>query len=259
MDQQRLIEAAWAAADAAAAIVRPFFRTGLRPQDKPDESPVTAADQAAERAIRAALEARFPAIPVLGEEFGGQLPDSGPCWVVDPIDGTRAFLTGRPSFCTLIALLQDGIPVLGLIDQPITSERWLGAEGRPTTYLGALGGRIGGRLDLELAEAELSATSPDQFGGDLAATFARLRGATRRTYFGGDAYCYGLVALGQIDIAVDAGMKPWDWAALVPVVQGAGGAISDFSGRALRAGGDGTVIAAGTRDLHLAALDALRG
>lgn len=131
-DADRLVAAAMAAADVAGCVIRPFFRMGVAADDKSDQSPVTIADRTAERAIRAVLAERLPDHAVLGEEFGLERGGARYCWVIDPVDGTRAFLTGRPIFGTLIALLQDGEPVLGIIDQPVTGERWIGVRGRPT-------------------------------------------------------------------------------------------------------------------------------
>jgi myo-inositol-1(or 4)-monophosphatase len=241
----RWIEAAAAAADVAAAVVRPFFRAGVGADVKSDASPVTIADRTAEQALRAVLSERCPDHGILGEEFGALREDARWRWVLDPIDGTRAFITGRPMFGTLIALLDGDTPVLGLIDQPITGERWIGVAGRPTVFRGALGGRAGCRPCATLGDAELSATSPQVFEGDDAASWTRLTGAARRVTFGGDCYAYGLLALGLIDVIAEATMKIWDWAALVPVIEGAGGRITDWRGKPLRPDGDGRVLAVG--------------
>jgi len=237
---------ALAAADAAADAVRPYFRMGLQADDKADDSPVTLADRAAEQAMRAVLAKHCPDHGIIGEEFGatdgGQ---SGFTWVLDPIDGTRAFITGRTTFGTLIALLQDGVPVIGIIDQPITGERWVGVTGQPTAFTGPLGGRAGCRPCPTLREAELSCTSPDIFTDETRPKFEGLRRAVRRTSWGGDCYGFGLLALGQIDLIVEDDLKPWDWAALVPVVTGAGGSVTDWTGAPLRLGTSGRVVALG--------------
>ena len=141
----RFLAAAEAAADVAGAVVRPFFRAGFAIDTKSDRSPVTIADRSAEQAMRAVLAERFPEHGVLGEEFGLDRPEARLRWVLDPIDGTRAFISGRPTFGTLIALLDDETPVLGVIDQPVTRERWIGAKGRPTAFRGPFGGRAGCR------------------------------------------------------------------------------------------------------------------
>jgi histidinol phosphatase-like enzyme (inositol monophosphatase family) len=240
----RLVAAAEAAADVAGAVVRPFFRAGLDAELKGDKSPVTIADRTAEQAMRAVLAERFPDHGILGEEFGLDRPAARLRWVLDPIDGTRAFITGRPVFGTLIGLLDGDTPILGLIDQPVTGERWLGVAGRRTVFTGGFGGRIGTRPCPALDRAELSCTSPEMFGADLP-RWARLSGAARRTSFGGDCYAYGLLALGQIDVIAEADLKVWDWAALAPVIEGAGGRITDWSGGKLSPHGDGRALAVG--------------
>ena len=243
-DLERFLAAADAAADVAGAVVRPFFRAGFQVDDKADRSPVTMADRSAEQAMRAVLAERFPDHGVLGEEFGLDRPAATLRWVLDPIDGTRAFVSGRPTFGTLIALLDGATPILGVIDQPISRERWIGVAGRPTVFRGAYGGRAGCRPCPAVANAELSCTSPDMLGAEEP-RWRRLAQAVRRTYWGGDCYAHGLLALGQIDVIAENTMKLWDWAALVPVIEGAGGKVTDWSGRTLRPGGDGTVLSVG--------------
>lgn len=243
-----LIAAAEAAADVAGTVVRPFFRNGVSADLKSDESPVTVADRGAEQAMRAVLSERFPDHGILGEEFGRQNPGARLCWVLDPIDGTRAFITGRPTFGTLISLLDGDTPILGVIDQPMTGERWIGAAGRATVFRGSMGGRAGCRPCPTLAAAELSCTSPEMLGPHEPA-WRRLSAATRRRSFGGDCYAYGLLALGQIDVIAEADMKIWDWAALVPVIEGAGGRLTDWRGETLRLDGDGRTLAVGDRGL----------
>jgi len=179
--------------------------------------------------------------------------------VLDPIDGTRAFITGRPSFATLIALFWRGKPVLGIIDQPLTRERWIGVEGETTRFESSmLPGIIGTRSCPKLGAAELSCTSPDMLIPPFDARFAALKAATRRTSWGGDAYGYGLLALGQIDVIAECTMKPWDWAALVPVVTGAGGVMTDWQGAPLTLESDGTVLACGDKVLLSQAIASLR-
>ena len=236
--------AANAAADVAGAIIRPLFRVPLAAEIKADRSPVTIADRTAELAMRAVLSERFPEHGILGEEFGHDRPDASHQWVLDPVDGTRAFITGRPLFGTLLALLREGVPLLGIIDQPITGERWVGVAGQPTGFAGSHG-RAGCRPCPTLASAELSCTSPSVFAGGDQAKWDRLATRVGRVTWGGDCYSYGLLALGLIDIVVDSTMKLWDWAALVPVVEGAGGRVTDWSGRRLRPDGDGRVLAVG--------------
>ena len=256
--EERWLVAAEAAADAAAGVIRPFFRAGLAASEKADDSPVTRADRDAEQAMRAALFARFPAHGILGEEFGLERAEARWRWVIDPLDGTRAFITGRPSFGVLVALLEDEAPVLGVIDQPITAERWIGMAGSPTRFVSrALPGRPRTRPCAGLAQAELSCTSPDMLQGPALARWQSLRRAVKRSSWGGDCYAYGLLALGQIDIIAECTMQPWDWAALAPVVEGAGGRLTDWQGAPLRADGDGSVLAVGDPALLPAAVRAL--
>jgi histidinol phosphatase-like enzyme (inositol monophosphatase family) len=247
-DTESLIAVACEAADVAGSVIRPFFRTGIATVEKSDLSPVTVADRTAEQAMRALLTERFPDHGVLGEEFGLDRPEAPLRWVLDPIDGTRAFITGRPTFGTLIALFQDDRPIVGIIDQPVTGERWIGAIGRPTVFRGPFGGVAGCRPCAALADAELSCTGVELIGEDMP-RWERLRRAVRRNSWGGDCYAHGLVAIGQIDIVAETTMKVWDWGALVPVIEGAGGSVTDWSGAALRPDGDGRVLSAGDKTL----------
>jgi len=251
------VEAAEAALAASGAAIRPNFRAGLLADDKSDESPVTIADRGAEEILRKSLQAAFPDFGIIGEEFPAYRPEQKYVWVIDPIDGTRAFITGRPSFCTLLGLLEDGVPVLGLIDQPVTRERWCGGRGGIGWFKGEYG-RFGTRQTISLAGAELSSTAPEALPPPYKERFAKLQGATKRIYWGGDAYGYGLLALGQVDVVAETGLKTWDWAALAPVVQAAGGVITDWQGRPLKLGvTEGDVLASANPDLHRAALAAL--
>jgi len=240
----QFVAAAEAAADVAGAAVRPFFRAAFAVDTKSDRSPVTIADRTAEQAMRAVLAERFPDHGILGEEFGLDRPEATLRWVLDPIDGTRAFVSGRPTFGTLIALMEGDTPIVGVIDQPVSGERWIGVAGRQTTFYGPYGGHVGCRTCPSIADAELSCTSPEMLGPDMP-RWERLAAAARRNYWGGDCYAHGLLALGQIDVITENTMKLWDWAALVPVVEGAGGKVTDWSGQPLRPGGDGYVLSVG--------------
>ncbi|MCJ8156700.1 histidinol-phosphatase [Sphingomonas sp. LaA6.9] len=229
-------------ADAAGAAIRPFFRARYEIETKGDASPVTQADRAAEAAIRAILDAELPADAIIGEEYGEKPGTSGRTWVIDPIDGTRAFIAGRPIFGTLVALLQDGWPVMGLIDQPITHERWIGYVGRTTELNGK---PVSTRNCPALDKAILATTGPQFFPGCSGEHFSWLARQCGDTIFGGDCYNYGGVASGHIDIVVEAGLKLHDFAALIPVVEGAGGRMCNWAGDPLDADSKGDVIAAG--------------
>ena len=254
-----MVAAAEAAEDAAAAVIRPLFRSALLVEPKGDLSPVTEADRGAERAMRAVLSARFPDHGIWGEEFGADRPEAEWLWLLDPIDGTRAFVTGRPLFGTLVGLLHRGRPVLGVIDQPAVGERWIGLAGERTRFRSPLGGKAGCRPCARMAEAELSCTSPDMFRPEDRPGFERLRAAARRLTWGGDCYAYGLLALGLVDVVAESTMKPWDWAALVPVVEGAGGRLTGWDGAPLTLESDGRVLAVGDPALLPEAVRLLRG
>lgn len=231
-------------ADAARAVIKPLFRTGLGSERKADRSPVTEADRAAEEAMRRLIASEFPRDAVHGEEFGASAGNSGRTWVLDPIDGTTAFMAGRPIFGTLIALVQEGWPVLGIIDQPILSERWVGVTGTPTTFNGT---PIRTRPCPSLADAALATTGPHYFDDHDGEHFMALAAKTdhKRMVMGGDCYNYATLAMGQLDIVCEANLKLHDFAALVPVVEGAGGVMCDWNGEPLHAASDGHVLALG--------------
>lgn len=255
LDLDAALRAAEKAADAAAAVIRPYFRAPLDIERKGDESPVTAADRAAEQAMRAVLAAAFPDHGILGEEFGEDRPGAALTWVLDPIDGTKSFVTGRPTYGSLIALLEDGVPVLGVMSQPSIGERWIGLRGRPTVFFSAIGGPAVARCRpcAALAAAQLSLTTLDVFTPDTRARWNRLADRVAQVTWGGDCYAHGLLSLGLIDLVAETTYRIWDWAALVPIIEGAGGTITDWSGHPLRPGADGSVLAAGDAMLHEAA------
>jgi histidinol phosphatase-like enzyme (inositol monophosphatase family) len=233
-------------ADAASAAIRPFFRKPFAIEAKADLSPVTEADRAAEAAMRAILAKERPGDGVIGEEYGPDRPDAERVWVLDPIDGTRSFVAGRPIFGTLVALLDRQRPVLGVISQPISGERWVGAAGQPTTLNGVA---VRTRPCPGLAQAHLATTGPGYFTPESWTAFERVRVAARDTLWGGDCYNYGLLAAGHLDLVVEDGLKLHDFAALVPIVEGAGGAMRDWQGRPLDMQSSGQVIAAGDAGL----------
>ncbi len=235
---------ALALADAAGAAIRPLFRGQWDHERKADRSFVTEADRAAEAAMRKLIEDTFPADGIIGEEYGTRNEGAGRQWVLDPIDGTTSFLAGRPIFGTLIALVVEGWPVLGVIDQPILGERWVGVSGRPTLLNGK---PVRTRPCRSLAEASLATTGPHYFDDHDGGHFMGLAAQTdhRRMIMGGDCYNYALLASGYLDLVCEAGLKLHDWAALVPVVEGAGGTMCDWNGDPLHAGSSGHVLALG--------------
>jgi inositol-phosphate phosphatase/L-galactose 1-phosphate phosphatase/histidinol-phosphatase len=252
-----LIALAMRLADAAGAIVMKHYRTGVVFDDKADSSPVTVADREAEQAMRVMIKAAFPDHGIVGEELGSQNTDAEHVWVLDPIDGTKAFITGKPLFGILIALLHRGRPVAGIIDHPALKERFVGVIGRPTLYDGR-SARV--RACPSLKDAWLYATSPEMFGkGATAVAFQRLKKRVKHPVYGAECYAYGLLAAGYVDLVVEATMKPVDYCALVPVVEGAGGVITDWQGGALGLHSDGRVIAAGDARIHAEARAILAG
>jgi inositol-phosphate phosphatase/L-galactose 1-phosphate phosphatase/histidinol-phosphatase len=231
-------------AEAAGEAIRPHFRSLDATERKGDATPVTVADRAAEEAMRRLLKAEALRDGVVGEEFGTHEGTTGRTWVLDPIDGTVSFIGGRPIFGTLIALLVDGFPVLGMIDQPILGERWVGASGKPTLFNGT---EVRTRPCRGLSDAMLATTGPHYFDDHEGEHFMALAARTdhKRMMMGGDCYNYGLLASGHLDVVCEAGLKLHDWAALVPVVEGAGGLMCDWHGEPLHEASDGHVIALG--------------
>jgi histidinol phosphatase-like enzyme (inositol monophosphatase family) len=251
-------------ADRSGQAILPFFRKSLQVDNKAEAGkfdPVTAADRAAEKAIVKALGQTFPAHAIEGEEFGikagaaakGEEP-SRFRWVIDPIDGTRSFIMGLPTWGTLIGLMDGDTPLLGIMDQPFTSERfWSAATG--SFFRGPDGKekRLKTRACPSLADAILSTTHPDIFGkGTETKGFQKLRGLAKTTRYGGDCYAYCMLAAGHIDVVVEAGLKSYDIAALIPIIERAGGAVTSWTGGPCHQGG--RVLACGDPALHAAIL-----
>ncbi len=253
---QEFIALAARLADASGAVIRRYFRTQVAVEDKPDSSPVTKADREAETAIRRLIEEAYPEHGIIGEEHGTVRADAKYVWVLDPIDGTKSFIAGVPLFGTLIALLEDGKPILGIVDQPILGERWLGAAGRPTTLNGDA---VKTRACGDLGRAFLFSTSPDMFAGADADAFARVASSVAMVRHGADCYATGLLASGHIDLIVEAGLQTYDFCALIPVIEGAGGLITDWKGAPLGLGSDGHIAASGDLAAHARVLALLGG
>lgn len=257
---QEFIELAEEMAEASAAVIRRYFRQAVAVDDKADQSPVTIADRETEAALRKLLAERVPDHGVIGEEQATTNPDADYVWVLDPIDGTKRFITGNPLFGTLIALLRDGRPILGVIDMPMLGERWIGAKGRPTAFSSATStSEARARPCPGLNRAALASTSPEMFEGGNEDAFERVRKATKLTQYGGDCYSYGLLASGFTDVVIEAGLGTYDYMALAAVIEGAGGIITDWDGKTLDLNSDGRVVAAGDTACHADALKHLSG
>ena len=241
-------------ASAADRAIAPYFRAQNAVEQKADLSPVTAADRAAESTIRAILASDRPTDGIYGEEYGISHGQSGRMWIIDPIDGTRGFVAGRPLFGTLLALVEDGRPVLGIISAGAAGDRWLGCTvGQPRAVLN--GRPIRARPCAGLAQARAGSTHPMAFSAAGHAAFQRVGRSVADMLFGGDCHNYGLLAAGQLDLVMEENLKPYDWAALVPVIEGAGGIITDWHGRPLTLGSEGHVLAAGDVRVHAQALE----
>lgn len=231
-------------ADLARPLARQHFRQLDAVDRKSDRTPVTAADRAIERALREHIARHHPTHGILGEEEGQDRIDAEFVWVLDPIDGTKAFASGNPLFGTLIGLLHRGVPVVGILDAAGLGERWAAATGLGATHQGR---PIHVRPRRELADCVLYCTTPDPMSDNPA--FARLRQRVQWTSYGGDCCAYAFVAMGGADLLVDRGLKPYDWCALVPILEAAGGVLLDWQLRPLTLQGDGAVVAATHRDL----------
>lgn len=247
-------------ADTSGAVIRPFFRATLDVTDKAAGlsgfDPVTVADREAELAMRRAIKARYPTHGILGEEHGHDPGTDRATWVLDPIDGTRAFICGMAQWGTLIALNDGDNPVLGILDQPITRERWIG-YGKHAELVTPEGSRpIHVRTCASLAAAVITTTHPTAyFTASEQAAFQRLAAEARMSRFGGDCYAYGLLAMGFIDLVVESSLKAWDVQALIPIIRAAGGIVTAWDGGDPQNGG--RVIAAGDPRVHAEALAVL--
>jgi len=243
-------------ADIAGDIIRPCFRRRIDVSSKGDArfyDPVTEADSRAELAIRSAIAREYPEDGIVGEEFGEIAGTSGFVWVIDPVDGTRAFIAGQPLWGTLIGLEILGRPAFGILDQPFLRERFVGRN--RTAELRNAGGALAlqTRACPGLSQAVISTTHPfTHFREEERARFFRVERECLLSRYGGDCYAYGLLAMGFIDLVIEAGLKHWDVAALIPIVEGAGGILTNWRGNDALKGGN--VVAAGDARLHAAAV-----
>lgn len=237
-------------AEEAAKAILPHFRQNVAVEVKTGAvwDPVTEADRGAERVMRSLIETRFPDHGILGEEYGAKTGNSGFTWILDPVDGTRAFICGMPTWATLIGLNFEDEPMLGVMSQPFVGEVFFGnPDGAWVDYRGA-SRPLKVRPRRPLADAVLTTTAPELYRTDLEKrVLQRLTGSTRLTRYGGDAYFFCVLAAGQIDIAMDARMEPYDIAPLLPIVRGAGGIASTWDGGNPAMGGN--VITASSQEL----------
>ncbi|WP_309605550.1 histidinol-phosphatase [Phenylobacterium sp.] len=245
--------------DAAAQAILPLFRADHGLEDKggiKGFDPVTEADKGAERAIRALIAARYPDHGVIGEEYGEDRPDAEWVWVLDPVDGTRAFIAGLPLWCTLIGLRHNGTPVLGSIGQSFLGELYIGHAGGSRLLTRGTSRPLKVRACPALSAALIATTDPALFLGSEQEAWQAVRAGSRLARLGCDAYAYAMVAAGTIDLVIETGLKAWDIDAAIPVIAGAGGVTSDWRGRQVGAYG-GQIAIAGDRGCLEAALVAL--
>ena len=238
-------------ADAARAILGPAARQRPDIEIKADRSFVTALDARIEAHLRERIDARYPSHGILGEEQAPRQMDSDLVWVLDPIDGTAPFVAGIPVFGTLIALAREGVPVIGVMDLPVTAQRWVGVEGRATRLDGTA---IRTRACPALAGAILTTSNPDFYQPHERAPLAALRERTAWRIYGGCCMSYGLLAQGRTDLAIDTGLKTWDYAPFKPIIEGAGGIITDWQGRPIDLRTGAQILAAGDVQRHAEAL-----
>jgi myo-inositol-1(or 4)-monophosphatase len=247
-------------ATASGDAILPFFRTSLSVENKSRGEgfdPVTAADRSAEAAMRALIRKNFPDHGIVGEEYGPERTDAEYVWVLDPIDGTKSFMSGMPAWGTLIALTRGGDPVYGMMHQPFTRERFTG-DGGAARYRGPAGERaLRVRHCAELSDAILMTTSPLLMSQAERTAFRRVESAARLSRYGGDCYAYCMLAAGHVDLVIECGLKPYDVIPLIPIIVGAGGIVTDWNGGPAKNGGN--VIAAGDKRTHAAAMKVLNG
>lgn len=236
--------------------ILPFFRTAIAAADKSKGAgfdPVTEADRAGEAVMRQMIKRTFPSHGIVGEEYGDERRDAEFVWVLDPIDGTRSFISGLPVWGTLIGLLRNGAPCFGMMHQPFTGERFSG-DGGSATWRGPTGmtRTLRTRPCADISDATVSATSPRLFSGADLEAWERVERASRLARFGYDCYAYCMVAAGHMDLVIETGLKSYDIVALVPIIEGAGGVVTNWEGGPAAEGG--SIVAAGDRRVHEQAL-----
>ncbi|MBN8980435.1 MAG: histidinol-phosphatase [Rhizobiales bacterium] len=245
-------------ATASGETILPFFRTSLSVENKKsgrDLDPVTEADRAAEAVMRRMIKESFPQHGIVGEEFGSEREDAEYVWVLDPIDGTKSFISGMPIWGTLIALMHNGVPAYGMMSQPYIGERFTGDNGA-ANYAGPSGKRkLSVRKCASLNDAVLFTTSPRLMNEKDRAQFSKVENEVKLSRYGGDCYAYCMLAAGHLDLIIETELKPYDVAALIPIVSGAGGIMTTWDGKPAQSGG--RIVAAGDKRVHDAALKLL--
>ncbi len=255
---QSLVQFACSLADLAGKTILPYFRQPLLVDNKLKDGnfdPVTVADRDAELAMRAAIQAQYPSHGILGEEFGELKGESGLTWVLDPIDGTRAFISGLPVWGVLIALFDGTYPILGVMDQPFTQERFIGDGKRSVSIHRGVETVLQTRACESLSTAIMMSTAPDMFDKAEFSVQQLLAEQVRLLRYGADCYGYSMLASGHVDLVVEAGLSAYDIQALIPIVESAGGVVTDWHGGSPVNGGQ--VVAAATHKLHAQALSIL--
>lgn len=253
MINQELINFANFLADISGEIAKKYFRSKITGEiEKDDNSPVTKADREIEALIRQEIEKKFPHHGIIGEEYGNKNENAEFIWILDPIDGTSSFIIGRPIFGTLIALIHNQKPILGILNQPIINERWVGIELQGSFFNGK---KIESRKCSEISNAVMCASSSFYFKNEDAKMFEELCKLTKYqklggVIYGGDCYSYASIASGNIDIVIDPGLQVYDYAALIPIIENAGGIITDWQGNDPKLSSDVKLIACGDKKLH---------
>ncbi len=240
------------AADLAGQVALAYFRKEIPVEAKDDKSPVTQADREIEQKLRALIAKKFPDHGVVGEEFGASDENAEFVWVIDPIDGTRAFMTGRPQFGMILGLMHDGKPVVGCIDQPFTKERWFGIDNAFATHNGK---RIKVAAPRKLEESRLYAGAPLAFFGENFDAYVALCRTAKWPQYNGDCYAYGLLAMGFVDVVVEQHLKIYDVAGVAPIITGAGGYIGDWDFKPIGFDFSGYVVASSAKELAAQAVN----
>ena len=236
-------------ADKSDEIIAKYYRKDFSIDEKSDRTPVTIADREVEQELRNMINQQYPEHGIIGEEFGSENTDAEYVWILDPIDGTVSFTVGRPLFCNLIALTKNNKPILGLINQPIVKDRFIGGK---NTDAKLNQGIIKTRNCKKLSNAIIATTGPNYFSEDELLTFNKIESYTKRVVYGGDSYNYALLAAGNLDIVMESGLSIYDYAALIPVIEAAGGVVTDWSGNdiKLQNGKKIQILVSANKELH---------